>query len=119
MATILCIDDHAPTLQTLSWLFQANGYACLTATQASEGRKLFVENEIDLVVMDHSLDKDDGAELAARLKQTRNVPILMLSGWADMQKPSGVDVLLIKPQEPQTLLAAVLSLIVRAQTAAV
>lgn len=118
MPTLLCIDDHAPTLQTLCWLFEANGYECLQATTAKGGRKLFEENEVDLVVVDHTLDDDDGTALAKNLKAIRNVPILMLSGWADLEKPDGVDVLLIKPQEPEALLATVLSLIVRSQTAA-
>ncbi len=116
--TLLCIDDHKPTLQTLCWLFEANGYQCLQAANAADGNKLFRENKVDLVIVDHTLQTEDGSTLAARFKQVRNVPILMLSGWADLEKPKGIDVLLIKPQEPQTLIATVLGLIVRAQSAA-
>ncbi len=115
MPTILCIDDHAPTLQTLRWLFEANGYQCLTAHDGTEALQLF-ENPVDLVVVDHRLENENGAAVAGQLKQIRKVPILMLSGWADLQKPKGIDVLLIKPQEPKELLATVLSLLVRSQT---
>lgn len=117
--TILCIDDHPPTLQTLRWLFEANGYTCLTATSAKEGRRLFEENQVDLVVVDHLKDSSEGSPLAAVLKRMRPVPVLMLSGWAELDKPEGVDVLLIKPQEPKALLSAVLNLIVKTQTSAV
>ncbi len=117
MPTLLCIDDHAPTLQTLCWLFEANGYHCLQAQNSEEARKLFEGNDIDLVIVDHTLESDSGARLATSFKSIRNVPVLMLSGWADLEKPEGIDVLLIKPQEPTALLATVLSLIVRTQSA--
>lgn len=117
MPTILCIDDHAPTLQTLRWLFEANGYECLTATDSADGGRLLKNHSIDLIVLDHKLDEEDGSELARTLKNIRNVPILMFSGWTDMDKPDWVDVLMIKPQDPKALLATVLSLLVRRQTA--
>lgn len=117
MPTILCIDDHAPTLQTLRWLFEANGYQCLTAAHSQDGVRLLNDNSIDLVILDHSLDEQDGAVLAESLKAIRDIPMVMLSGWADLQKPNSVDVLLIKPQDPKALLATVLSLLVKHQTA--
>ncbi len=117
VATILCIDDHGPTLQTLCLIFRKNGYECLGAQNATEARKLFCKNEVDLVVLDRSLESCDGIALAAEFKSIRPVPILMLSGWTDVEKPEGVDVFMNKPQEPRILLAAALSLIVRAQSA--
>ncbi len=118
MPTILCIDDHAPTLQTLRWLFEANGYKCVTTPRGEEGLELLTGNSIDLIVLDHILCEGEGAVLAKSLKKIRDIPILMLSGWADLQKPSCVDVLMIKPQDPKVLLATVLSLLVKYQTAA-
>jgi DNA-binding response OmpR family regulator len=103
-------------LQTLSWLFEANGYQCRTARNTREALNLF-DSTIDLVVLDHALANENGAALAAQIKQIRDVPILMLSGLANLKKPDGIDVLLLKPQEPQELLATALSLIVRSQTA--
>jgi DNA-binding response OmpR family regulator len=114
--TILCIDDHQPTLQTLSWLFEAHGYTCLSSSSAQRALQLFRDNPVDLVVLDHTLETDDGTALAGMLKNLRSVPILMLSGWADLKKPDGIDVLLIKPQEPKVLLGTVLSLLVRGQS---
>jgi DNA-binding response OmpR family regulator len=114
--TILCIDDHEPTLQTLCWLFEANGYTCLSSSSAKTALQVFRDNLIDIVILDHTLETDDGSALAGILKNVRNVPILMLSGWADLKKPDGIDVLLIKPQEPKVLLGAVLNLLVRGQT---
>ena len=118
MVTILCIDDHAPTLHTLCLLFEVSGYRAIGATSAEEGRKLFETSDVDLVVLDQSLEDGDGDQLARTLKQMQPmVPIIMLSGWADLERPDCVDKFLSKPQEPKELLAAVLSLIVRAQTA--
>ena len=114
--TILCIDDHQPTLQTLSWLFESHGYTCLSSSSARTALQLFRDNPVDLVVLDHTLETDDGTALAGTLKNLRSVPILMLSGRADLKKPDGVDVLLIKPQEPRVLLGTVLSLLVRGQS---
>lgn len=116
MPTILCIDDHQPTLQTLSWLFEAHGYTCLSSSSARTALQLFRDNPVDLVVLDHTLDANEGSALVGILKNLRSVPILMLSGWADLKKPDDIDVLLIKPQEPKVLLGTVLSLLVRGQS---
>lgn len=119
MASILCVDDHAPTLQTLCWLLEANGYHCLSAASGKDGLRLFRENDVDLLIVDNTLEEGSGAELARQCKQLRPVPVLMLSGWSDGDRPEHVDVYMTKPQEPRELLAAVLSLIVRARSATV
>jgi DNA-binding response OmpR family regulator len=48
---------------------------------------------VDLVIVDHSLPGITGSELAKRLKEIKNVSVLMLSGNADLlEKPDSVDV---------------------------
>lgn len=119
MATILCVDDHVPTLQTLCWLLEANGYRCMSATNCGEGLRLFQANPVDLVILDNTLEGSSGGDLARQCKEIRSVPVLMLSGWSDAERPEHVDVYMSKPQEPKELLATVLSLLVRSKSAAV
>lgn len=110
-STILCIDDHAGTLQTISLLLQFAGYRCLSAATADEAKSLFAENRVDLVIVDHGLPGLPGDKLAEELKQIKHVRIIMLTGDTSIEKaPSSIDVLLHKPYPPEDFLKAVSSL---------
>jgi DNA-binding response OmpR family regulator len=61
-----------------------------------------------MVIVDHGLPGVTGADLAKRLKETRDVLVLMLSGKAELlKKPESVDVLLPKPISVPTLLTEI------------
>ena len=112
MRTILCVDDHSPTLLTLSLVFQSAGYVCLTASNFEESKRAFAAEHIDLVVVDHGLPGINGTAIAAHLKNIRAVTVLMLSGSVELgEKPESVDLLLPKPVAPQELLDAVARLL--------
>lgn len=107
MKTVLVIDDHPRFLQTLMWLLEAKGYRCVTASTSTEAERVFSQDAVDIVIVDHGLPGMDGSTLAAHLKAIRNVPVLMLSGNPDLQPtPGTVDLFLVKPQGPDELLAA-------------
>lgn len=106
MKTVLVIDDHPRFLQTLMWLLEAKGYRCVTASTSMEAKRIFREDSVDIVIVDHGLPGMDGSTLATELKSIRNVPVLMLSGNQDLKPASGaVDRFLLKPQSPDDLLA--------------
>lgn len=106
MHTILCIDDHLPTLQTLSLVLQFAGHNCLIASAAEEAESLFVNNSIDLVIVDHGLPGTTGFEVGRRLKEIRDVKVLMLTGNVELgTKPLAVDVVIHKPYPPRDLLS--------------
>ena len=112
MRTILCVDDHRATLSTLALILRNEGYRCLTAENSEEADRRFAGNAVDLVIVDHGLPGITGDKLATHLKAIRPVHILMLCGSIDEAAfPRSVDLLLIKPQKPVDLFAAIRKLL--------
>jgi DNA-binding response OmpR family regulator len=108
MKTILVIDDHTVTLETICLILKKQGYEALAAKNANEAQEHFFENNVDLVIVDHGLPGITGSELAKRLKEAKQVLVLMLSGNAELvDKPESVDVLLPKPVSVPILLATI------------
>ncbi len=104
---ILCIDDNPHSIQTLFFLLDAEGYNCASASSSTEALKLISTGGIGLVILDHGLPEMTGTELAEKIREVSSVPILMLTGRTELEKPSVVDELLIKPQDPNALLNTV------------
>lgn len=113
MPTVLIVEDHKVTLDSLCLILERNGYHCLTASDAEHAIVLFAANHVDLVLMDYGLPDHDGGLLADELKKkVRTVPIVMISGAGDLQeKPPSVDILFAKPTDPAILLKAIADLL--------
>ena len=111
MPTILLVDDDRAILSTLTLIFRASGYCCVAACDFEGAERAFARDRIHLVILDHGLPGINGTSLAAHLKKIRDVPVLMLSGDVELCQPPSVDLLLVKPQPPKKLLAAVAQLL--------
>jgi DNA-binding response OmpR family regulator len=73
--TLLCIHRDPAQLS----LLKESGYELVTATNASDGLRLFKSRLVDAVVLEHQLGPLDGSALAAEIKQVRpKIPIVML-----------------------------------------
>jgi CheY-like chemotaxis protein len=112
MRTILVIDDHIPTLESLCLVLSGRNYRTLPAENAAQASAMFAANEVDLVIVDHGLPGVSGSELADPFKRLRLVPVLMLSGSALLQaRPDSVDLLLAKPCSVPELMEGIESLL--------
>jgi DNA-binding response OmpR family regulator len=113
MRTVLIVDDHRVTLESLCLILEHNGYRCLTASNAEEALQLFASEKVDLVLMDYGLPDHDGGRLAEELKKgSGSIPIVMISGAGDLhQKPLAVDILFAKPTDPALLLRTIADLL--------
>jgi two-component system KDP operon response regulator KdpE len=108
MPTVLIVEDHKVTLDSLCLILERNGYHCLMAGTAEEAQRLFQSNAVDLVLLDYGLPDHNGGRLASDLKKMRQLPIVMISGASDLEeKPAFVDVLFAKPTDPSLLLKAI------------
>jgi DNA-binding response OmpR family regulator len=115
MRTILVIDDHVATLETICLILQRRGYITLPAANADQAQEHFFGSNVDLVIVDHGLPGVTGAQLAKRLKEIKSVFVLMLSGNSELlEKPDSVDVLLPKPIAVPILLVEIEGLFARA-----
>ncbi|NOZ73382.1 MAG: response regulator transcription factor [Chloroflexi bacterium] len=121
--TILVVDDDAALVRGLTLTLQAEGYQVLTASDGLKALSLLESSHIDLIIADVAMPKMNGYQLLERVRQNPEwvaIPFLLLTGRAmdsDVRygKELGVDDYLIKPVDPDDLLASVRGKLLRAK----
>ena len=89
---ILLVDDEPLILKGLRFTLEQEGYDVLTAADGEEALKVFFEQPVDLVLLDVMLPKMDGIQVCQRIRESSNVPILMLTAKGeDMDKILGLE----------------------------
>ena len=119
---VLAIDDD-PALRDL--IAEYVGEYDLRVTAVATGAdmdKVLAEQAIDVVVLDLRLAGEDGMQLAKKLRETSEIPIIIVSGRKDeadrvMALELAADDYLTKPFGPRELLARVRAVLRRSQTA--
>ena len=77
--TILVVDDEKPIIDILVYNLKKEGYNTLEATDGEMGLNVALEEKPDLILLDVMLPKMDGLTVCKRIKQSYNLPILMIS----------------------------------------
>ncbi len=77
--TILIIDDEETIVTMLSVNLKKEGYKTLEAYNGEDGVEIAMKEKPDLILLDIMLPKMDGFSVCKKIRQTLNVPILMLS----------------------------------------
>ena len=77
--TILVVDDEKPIIDILVYNLQKEGYNTLEATDGEMGLNMALEKKPNLILLDVMLPKMDGLTVCKRVKQSSNIPVLMLS----------------------------------------
>ena len=77
--TILIVDDEETIVTMLSVNLQKEGYNTLQAYNGEDGVEIALAQKPDLILLDNMLPKMDGFSVCKRVRQSLNVPILMLS----------------------------------------
>ena len=89
---ILLVDDEPRLLKGLRFTLEQEGYETLTAMDGEEALNVFFDNQVDLILLDVMLPKMDGIQVCQRIKETSNVPIIMLTAKGeDMDKILGLE----------------------------
>jgi DNA-binding response OmpR family regulator len=104
--TLLCIHRDPAQLS----LLKENGYELATATNGSDGLRLFMSRHVDAVVLEYQLGLSEGAAIANELKQVRpDVPIVMLVDHLELPASAlnSVDALVVKSDGVHFLWATV------------
>jgi DNA-binding response OmpR family regulator len=111
MRTVLCVEKDDVALEELSNKIRDAGYRCLAASGEDEAERLFVANEVDVVILNNGAQERSGESLATHLTKIRWVRVLMLTKDLELLSlPKSVDFLLSQPCLPEALLDAVASL---------
>jgi two-component system, OmpR family, copper resistance phosphate regulon response regulator CusR len=118
---LLVIEDEAKLAQYLHKGLSENGHVVDVAHDGIEGRRLALDGEYDLVLLDLMLPGVDGfGVLSAIRAQRRNLPVLMLTARDKVEDrvrglEQGADDYLVKPFAFSELLARVHALLRRGQ----
>ncbi len=80
MATkVVLIEDEISISEPLSDALEAGGFDVHVASSGAQGLKLIGEQSPDIVLLDLGLPDMDGRDVCRTLRQTSNVPIIMLT----------------------------------------
>nr|WP_315022261.1 response regulator transcription factor [uncultured Aminipila sp.] len=86
MNTILIIEDDQVLNKGLKYDLEAEGYQILSAFHMEEGKNIYCEKQIDLVVLDVNLPDGDGFDFCKWAKaQNEKAPIIFLTA-RDLEK---------------------------------
>ena len=115
---ILIAEDDEDIVKLIKLYLENEGHTILHAPDGVEALQLFNENKIDLAIIDIMMPKMNGYELTKNIRQTSNIPILILSAaQLDSDKILGLnlgaDDYMVKPFNPLELLARVGALLRR------
>ena len=79
MMKILIVDDDPQILRLLERFLQAKGREILTAGDGEEALKICGKEAPDLVILDIIMPGMDGWEVLTRLRETSDIPVIMLT----------------------------------------
>jgi two-component system alkaline phosphatase synthesis response regulator PhoP len=112
---ILAVDDEPVMVRLIQANLERNGHEVVTACDGKGALEKVETEHPDLIVLDVMMPDIDGFEVVQKLKQkpeTREIPIVLLTAKSDDADKyrgwrSGCDCYLIKPLDPQELIATV------------
>jgi DNA-binding response OmpR family regulator len=114
MYNILICDDDKDIVAALEIYLTGAGYHPVAAYNGEEALKIVAEQEIHLILMDVMMPGLDGVRTTLKLRETCNVPVIMLTAKSeDNDKILGLNVgaddYVTKPFNPMEVLARVKS----------
>jgi PAS domain S-box-containing protein len=112
-ARLLVVDDEPDVLETTELVLKGQGHTVSLAHSASEALEILAKNECDLLITDLGMPEMNGWELARTVKDRYpGMPVALFTGWAveidtAKMRENGVDRLITKPSDSQTLSIAI------------
>ena len=112
MSKILIVEDEEAIADLERDYLEINEYEVEIANEGEQGLKKALEEDFDLVILDLMLPGIDGYEICKRIREEKNIPIIMVSAKKDdIDKIRGLglgaDDYMTKPFSPSELVARV------------
>ena len=110
MANILICDDERDIVSALKIYLSSEGYTLFEAYTGREALEVVKKHDIHLILMDIMMPEMDGISATAKLRETCNVPIILLTAKSEdtdkvLGLNMGADDYITKPFNPMEVLA--------------
>jgi len=120
--TVLIVDDESRMRKLIKDFLTQKGYKTIEAEDGEKALKIFEEGteKINLILLDVMMPKLDGWSVLRKIRQTSNIPVIMLTARGEEQDELfgfelGVDEYITKPFSPKILVARVEAILKRIQ----
>lgn len=118
MNYILVVDDDPHIRELVSVILRKEGYSVQEASDGREALETMEKAAADMVVLDVMMPNMDGWELCKELRESYDIPLLMLTAKGEMGDKVrgfniGTDDYLVKPFDPAELTVRVRALLKR------
>ena len=112
MQKVLVVDDEQSIVDILDFNLKKEGYETVCAFDGEEALSKWQSEKPDLILLDIMMPKLDGIEVCKKIRQSSNVPILMLTARAEevdkvLGLELGADDYITKPFSVRELMARV------------
>lgn len=112
--TVLVVDDDKEIRDAIEIYLKNEGLTVLTAQDGIEAMEKLSENEVHIMVLDIMMPRLDGISATFKIRQERNIPIIILSAKSEdtdkiLGLQIGADDYVTKPFNPLELIARVKS----------
>ena len=111
---ILVVDDDREIVDSIAIFLTGENYRVLKAYNGIEALDMLSENDVHLMILDIMMPKLDGIKTLLKLRETRNIPVILLSAKSEdtdkiLGLTAGADDYVTKPFNPSELVARVKS----------
>ena len=115
---ILIVEDDLDMQEMMISFMQKNGFMVIAANNSDELTKKLKSQRVDLILLDVMLGDENGISICREIRETNNIPIIIISALSDDQNrlsgfEVGADDYIVKPFNPQILLAKVKAILKR------
>ena len=122
---ILIVDDDPDILDVLEITLSGENYEILKAYDGEQALGIIKSKPLDLVLLDYKMPKKDGRQVCIEVKKDlllRQLPIILITGKGEIDDKvkgidAGADDYIVKPFNPDELLARVRMVLRRTATA--
>jgi DNA-binding NtrC family response regulator len=85
-ATVLIVDDERSFADSLKFLLEKKGLKVITAYTSTSVLNIINNEEVDTILMDLRLDKENGFELSRKILARKDIPIIIVTAYGGIEE---------------------------------